>query len=359
MSFYRDQGVLVTGHTGFKGSWLSLWLAHLGARVSGLSLPPTVDSLFHQAGVERQVESFFGDLRVPHFPLEVLERTRPRIVFHLAAQAVVTSGYRDPLETYATNVMGTVHLLEAVRRVESVQVVVVVTSDKCYENREWEWPYRETDRLGGRDPYSASKACAELVAASYRDSFFGPGSRVRLATARAGNVIGGGDFGPDRLLPDVVRAVRSGVPVSIRAPGAVRPWQHVFSPLEGYLALAERLAGEKGDDFAEAWNFGPSEELSVTVLEVLEMVRDRWPQVAWTLHPSPLKEARQLQVSSAKARARLGWRNRIDVPRAVDLAVAWYRNWLARPQEAVHHTLSQLEDYLRGDMKDRRTAAAK
>ncbi|MBI3928840.1 MAG: CDP-glucose 4,6-dehydratase [Armatimonadetes bacterium] len=345
---YRDRTVLVTGHTGFKGAWLALWLKELGARVAGLSLPevPGDPSFFRDARIADVVESHPGDLRDGRFARFVLERVRPEIVFHLAAQAVVSSSYRDPVETFAVNVMGTAHLLEAVRQVDSVQVVVAVTSDKCYDNREWDWAYREVDPLGGRDPYSASKACQELVTSAYRSSFFAPEGRVRVATARAGNVIGGGDWAEHRLVPDLARATSSGRPAELRSPNSVRPWQHVFGPLEGYLTLGARLSSE-GDAYAQAWNFGPPEEPTVTVLELARMIADRWPEVSWELSSSPMPEARQLRVSSSKARARLAWRSRPSLEEGVRLTVDWYRAYAGNPAGIAEFTRQQLRRHLK------------
>jgi len=351
-SVWRGRRVLVTGHTGFKGGWLSLWLQHLGAELSGCALPPeTTPNLYEVARVADGMASVLGDVRDAGFVREVVAAHRPEVVFHLAAQARVLDGFRAPAETYMTNVMGTVNVLEAVRAVDSVRSVVVVTSDKCYENREWPWGYRERDALGGFDPYSSSKACAEVATAAWRSSFFAEaasgGLETAVASARAGNVVGGGDWSPDRLLPDLVRAAESGEAPGLRHPDAVRPWQHVLDPLNGYLVLAERLLAN-GRDFAEAWNFGPAEDGTLSVRDVAAKVIAAWegtrpwvPTGGATPH-----EARTLRLDSSKARSRLGWRPRWPVEEGIDRAVAWYRAHL-RGAEMRKHTLEQIEAFVR------------
>lgn len=327
-SNWRGRKVLVTGHTGFKGGWLSLWLKSLGAEVVGFALDPAPGpNLFAAADVGAAMRSVIGDLRDPAPIAQLVADSRPEVIFHLAAQPLVRASYRDPLATYATNVMGTVHLLEAVRRVEGVRAVVLATTDKCYENREWVWPYRESDRLGGRDPYASSKACAELAASAYRESFFADAG-IRIATVRAGNVIGGGDWAEDRLIPDLMRGAREGERVPIRAPRAIRPWQHVLDPLAGYLLLAERLCSADGEHFAEAWNFGPAPEDSQPVEWVVEQLAERWDQVGFKRddrgdHPH---EAKVLKLDSAKAIGRLGWRPRLSLDTALDWVADWYRS---------------------------------
>jgi CDP-glucose 4,6-dehydratase len=321
--FWKDKRVLLTGHTGFKGSWLALWLQQLGARVTGLALPvPTEPAMFEAAGVAKGMTSLLGDIREIGTVDAAVAAHRPEIVLHLAAQALVRASYADPVGTYGTNVMGTVHVLDAVRRAGGARVVLVVTSDKCYRNREWPWGYRESDEVGGRDPYSNSKSCAELVTEAYRSSFRG----AALATARAGNVIGGGDWAAERLVPDAIRAAVAGVPLRLRSPDAVRPWQHVLEPLGGYLLLAERL-WEDGDAVAEAWNFGPAEDETRTVAWIADAVSRRWKgATAWRREEGAQPhEAHVLRLDCAKARARLGWTPRIDVERALDWTVAWYR----------------------------------
>lgn len=336
-TFWQQRRVFVTGHTGFKGSWLALWLERLGARVTGYSLPePTSDpSLFELARVaEGMTASLAGDVRDLDSLSRALNGARPEVVIHMAAQSLVRRSYQDPAGTYATNVMGTVNLLEAARRAEGLRAVLVVTTDKCYENREWVWGYRETDRLGGRDPYSNSKACAELVTDAYRRSFFGAeeSNAAAVASARAGNVIGGGDWAEDRLLPDIFRAAAEGREVQIRNPDAVRPWQHVLEPLSGYLLLAENLCGERRAEFAEGWNFGPSDEDARPVSWVVGRIAERWGDaLRWSRdagahHPH---EARSLRLDCSKSRELLRWRPRWTIERALDATVEWYRSQAA------------------------------
>ena len=328
--FWNGRTVFVTGHTGFKGGWLCLWLERLGARVVGYSLPPpTRPSLFEAADVGRGIDSIEGDVRDASRLAEALARARPEVVFHLAAQAIVRTGYDEPVETYATNVMGTCHLLEAVRRTPGVEAVVVVTSDKCYADT-GRTAHAEDDPMGGHDPYSSSKGCAELVTAAYRLSYLsaegGDEATVPVASARAGNVIGGGDWGDHRLVPDVVRAVAAGQPVRLRSPRAVRPWQHVVNPLSGYLLLAEELC-RRGGEVAEGWNFGPTEEDCREVAWLIGRVVDRWGDGAsWRSEPHPgFHETSFLMLDCAKARRRLGWRPPVDLRTAVDWLVDWYK----------------------------------
>ena len=343
-TFWRDRRVLVTGHTGFKGAWLSLWLSRLGARVTGLALAPeTSPSLFTLAGLAGRVDSRLGDIRSRAIVDAVVAESQPEVVFHLAAQALVRRSYTDPVATYETNVMGTAHVLEAARHAEALRAVVVVTSDKCYENREWWWPYREDDALGGHDPYSSSKGCAELVTAAWRRSYFGgPASPAGVASARAGNVIGGGDWAEDRLVPDCVRAFATGTPVVIRRPAAVRPWQHVLEPLLGYVLLAERLA-ESPATFAEAWNLGPSVDDAQPVSWVVDRLVQFWGGSARWEHDAGEQphEAALLQVDASKARARLGWTPRLRLEQGVRWTVDWYRRQQAG-EDAAALTLEQI-----------------
>lgn len=344
--FWRAKRVLVTGHTGFKGSWLCCWLTRLGADVTGLAQPPENEpSLFTLGRVAHGMRSIFGDIREPAVVERAFAESRPEIVLHLAAQSLVRRGYREPVETYATNVMGTVHVLEAARRCDATRAAVVVTSDKCYENREWPWAYREHEALGGHDPYSSSKACAELVAAAYRSSFGDDG--LYIASARAGNVVGGGDWAEDRLIPDLVRGVSRGETARIRAPHAIRPWQHVLEPLAGYLLLAEGLIKE-GPRVAEAWNFGPEERDTRTVGWLVEALAARWGDAfAWSQDEvTGPHEATTLKVDSAKARLRLGWRPRLPLTEALDWLVDWYRNQLAGA-DAAALTNAQIDAYQR------------
>ncbi len=345
---FAGKNVLVTGHTGFKGSWLSLWLHDLGARVSGLALAPdTQPSLFEQLGLARLIDSRLADVRDAALVEKILSETKPEIIFHLAAQPLVRLSYDQPAETFAVNVQGTANLLDAVRRAPSVRVVVVITTDKCYENREADYAYREDDRLGGRDPYSASKACAELVVASYRDSFFKKDSRVSLSSARAGNVIGGGDWAKDRLLPDCMRALAAGKPVTVRNPRSVRPWQHVLEPLSGYLTLAARQLVEP-EKFAEAWNFGPAPQDARTTAQIAELAVRGWGSGRWSsadADPSAPHEAGLLKLDSSKARARLSWTPAYGADQAVAKTVAWHLAAAAPGFDALAFTRRQIEEY--------------
>jgi CDP-glucose 4,6-dehydratase len=323
-AFWRSKRVLLTGHTGFKGAWLALWLHELGARVTGYSLnPPSTPSLFGTARLGELVDSRIADIRDLSHLAAVTRKAEPEVVFHLAAQSLVRPSYDDPVETFSTNVMGTVNLLEAVRHCPGVKAVVVVTSDKCYENRNLARGYVEGDPLGGHDPYSSSKACAEIVTAAYRRSFFDRGAAI--ASARAGNVIGGGDWAKDRLLPDMVRAFGAGQAVRVRNPDATRPWQHVLDPLAGYLGLAERLVAD-GAAFDGAWNFGPESANTVTVAAVVEQVVRKWGGNArWEREGAPQPhEAKMLALDAAHARTALGWSPRLALGDAVDWTVDWY-----------------------------------
>jgi CDP-glucose 4,6-dehydratase len=329
--FWKGKQVLVTGHTGFKGSWLALWLQALGAEVIGYSLPPpTQPSLFELAQVASGITSITGDIRDFEFLKKVISERNPEVVIHLAAQSVVRHSYENPLETYSTNVMGTVNLLEAIRQLQLPCVVVTITSDKCYENKNWVWGYRENEPLGGHDPYSSSKACAELVAAAFRESYFrGDGSArppVMVASGRAGNVIGGGDWTQDQLVPDIMRAFVSERPVRIRNPHAVRPWQFVLEPLRGYLLLAEHLWNH-GLKYAEGWNFGPYEEDAQPVSWIVQNISTLWGNGArWEMDQGiHLHEDHILKLDISKARSRLGWSPKIRLDRAVEWVVEWYR----------------------------------
>jgi CDP-glucose 4,6-dehydratase len=345
-AFWRGRRVLVTGHTGFKGSWLAVWLRRLEADVCGFALPPPTDpSLFVAAAVADGITSVTGDVRGPQHLSRVIEEHGSEIVFHLAAQSLVRDSYRDPVETYATNVMGTVHALEAVRRAGTVKAALIVTSDKCYQNPDVDRAFREGDPLGGRDPYSSSKACAELVVQAYRDSFFArPGERPRVASLRAGNIIGGGDWAKDRLVPDAVRAFQGGRPLLVRSPRSVRAWYHVLDALGGYLLLAERLWREDGH--AAAWNFGPADEGTRPVDFVADRLAALWGDGAsWGAdegaHPP---EAARLRLDSGKARALLGWAPKLDLDRALEWTVEWYRSCNAGA-DARRLAESQLDRY--------------
>lgn len=323
---YRGKRVLITGHTGFKGSWLALWLKELGADITGIALPPE-SRPNHWDLLRLTTHDHLVDIRDPEAVKRVFLTTKPEIVFHLAAQPLVRRSYREPLATWSTNVMGTTHVLEACRLTSSVRAIVAITTDKCYENREWPWGYRENDRLGGQDPYSASKAGAELVADSYRRSFFNLENAPLLATARAGNVIGGGDWSEDRLIPDLVRALVQGQSLEIRSPLATRPWQHVLESLSGYLLLGQRLL-QGNKSFAEAWNFGPELEGNRSVSEVLGKLNVHWPSLCWqvTDRPHP-HETTLLYLDSAKARSKLHWQPVWKFDAALDKTAAWYRDW--------------------------------
>lgn len=333
--FWRGKRVFVTGHTGFKGSWLSLWLQDLGAHVTGYALkPPTDPSLFEIARVAQGMNSIEGDIRHLELLRDAMRAAQPEIVIHMAAQPLVRYSYQHPVETYETNVMGTVNVLEAVRTTSTVRAVVNITTDKCYENREWVWGYRESDPMGGYDPYSSSKGCAELVSAAYRSSYFNPAEyskhRVAVATVRAGNVIGGGDWAADRLVPDVLAAFAQGKPVAIRSPQAIRPWQHVLEPLRGYLMLAERLV-DAGSAYAEAWNFGPADEDARSVGWIVQHLASLWGEgasveIAEGNHPH---EAGYLKLDISKVRARLDWAPKWPLGVALAKIVDWHREYLA------------------------------
>jgi len=350
IEFWRGKKVFLTGHTGFKGSWLSLWLQQLGAEVTGYALqPPTNPSLFEVANIAQGMTSIIGDIRDAETLSKAMRDAAPDIVIHMAAQPLVRYSYVNPVETYSTNVMGTVHLLEAVRQTPSVRAVVNVTSDKCYDNKEWVWGYRENEAMGGFDPYSNSKGCAELVTSAYRNSFFNPekyaNHRVALASCRAGNVIGGGDWADDRLIPDILRAISDNKPVVIRSPHAIRPWQHVLEPLSGYLLLAEKLYTQ-GIAYAEGWNFGPADEDAKPVQWIVEQLTQAWGKGAsWQLdggeHPH---EAHYLKLDCSKAKMRLNWQPRWHLGRTLEMIVAWQQAWLAK-QDMHSFTLKQIEQY--------------
>ncbi|QPF93899.1 CDP-glucose 4,6-dehydratase [Bradyrhizobium genosp. B] len=354
--FWRGRNVLVTGHTGFKGSWLSLWLYAMKARVSGFALdPPTSPSLFERAHVADIVDDARGDVRDIEALSHALAKSRPDVVFHLAAQSVLRESYVDPIGTVSTNVMGTLNVLEAVRQFnlkakaersgDGVRSLVIVTSDKCYENREWVWGYRENEAMGGHDPYSTSKGCAELLMTSYNRSFAEPAA----ASARAGNVIGGGDWAKDRIVPDAVRAFAIGRALEVRRPRAIRPWQHVLEPLSGYLLLAEALSG-KGVAVAEGWNFGPGPESEQPVESLVDTLAAIWGDGAQWLHTGgdELHEATFLKLDSSKARTTLGWRPRLGFRDALKLTADWYKADLERPASSMQEfTLGQIRDYCR------------
>ncbi|MCH7225723.1 CDP-glucose 4,6-dehydratase [Verrucomicrobiaceae bacterium E54] len=345
---WNGKRVFLTGHTGFKGGWLSLWLSRMGAEVHGFALDPLRSpSLCEVAGVAAaQASDVRADLADLPALTTAMTRARPDVLFHLAAQPLVRESYLRPLETFQTNVMGTLHVLEAARGIDSIRAIVVVTTDKVYHNREWEHPYREVDRLGGRDPYSASKAAAELATDAYRASFFSAAGAARVSTARAGNVIGGGDWSDDRLVPGCLEAFEAGETVKLRNPDAVRPWQHVLDPLHGYLLLAERMM-EGAGGFVESWNFGPEDGNGARVGEVAAMIAEIWGEGASVLADPGRDEPHEaglLKLDSSKARSRLGWRPRWGLRKSLEKTVEWHRAFLAgEDMSAV--TLRQIEDF--------------
>jgi len=350
-TFWQGKRVFLTGHTGFKGGWLALWLEEMGAEVRGYALPaPTEPSLFDAAKVSHGLFSEEGDIRDFLHLRESMAKFKPEIVFHMAAQPLVRLSYDDPIETYSTNVMGTVYLLEAIKQVGGVKAVVNITSDKCYENREWVWGYREDEAMGGYDPYSNSKGCAELVASAYRNSFFHKHEYakhgVALASVRAGNVIGGGDWAKDRLIPDILRSFEHDEAVVIRNPNAIRPWQHVLEPLSGYLLIAQRLY-QDGAEFAEGWNFGPNENDAKPVQFIVEKMVEQWGSGArWQLdgsdHPH---EANYLKLDCSKAKMRLNWQPRWDLVTTLGRIISWHQAWLAG-DDMREYSLQEIRDYM-------------
>ncbi len=344
-AFWRGRRVLLTGHTGFKGAWLALWLQSLGARVTGLSLgAPTKPCLYELARVGEEMDDIQGDVRSPEALAGAVAGAQPEIVIHMAAQALVRRSFVEPRETYETNVMGTVNVLDAVRLNGDVRVLVNVTSDKCYENREWVWGYREDEPMGGHDPYSNSKGCAELVTDAFRRSFFFDSDSTRVGSARAGNVIGGGDWGEDRLVPDIMRAALAGETLRVRNPNSIRPWQHVLNPLAGYLVLAQALW--QSQEYATGWNFGPADEDARAVGWIVQRMSTLWPGGLRFIHdegPHP-HEAGYLKLDSSRARARLGWRPLWGLSRGLDAVVDWYRR-LREDGDMRAVTLEQIEDF--------------
>lgn len=350
--FWRGRRVFLTGHTGFKGGWLAAWLIEMGAEVLGYALPPdTKPSFFELCGLKRRIRSVLGDIRDTSRLARAMRSFRPETIFHLAAQPLVRRSYRKPLETFAVNVLGTLHVLEAARQVPRARAVVVVTSDKCYENPGGRRPFREIDPLGGSDPYSASKACAELVTIAYQKAFFVE-SKIGVATVRAGNVIGGGDWAKDRIVPDAVRAFSRSRTLEVRNPNAVRPWQHVLDPLGGYLALAERLHGGVAE-WSGAWNFGPSDRSAVTVGELVERLGKLWDGgSSWRAKAQPRapREATELRLDSSKARRLLGWRPRWELAAALRMTADWYQKALRNPAGLYDLTRWQIRQH--GGLRD-------
>jgi CDP-glucose 4,6-dehydratase len=344
-NFWSDRSVFMTGHTGFKGGWLSFWLSQMGAKVYGYSLgPPTTPNFFTVCNLENHLESStIGNILDFHHLHSALDQTSPEVVFHLAAQPLVRESYSYPIATFETNVIGTANVMEACRSVPSIKAIVNVTTDKCYENKEWSWPYRENDRLGGRDPYSASKACSEITAAAYRDSFLAK-ANIHLASVRAGNVIGGGDWAADRLIPDFLHALDIGEILTIRSPNAVRPWQHVLEPLSGYLMLAEKLY-TKGNAFAEAWNFGPDDDDAKSVSWIVNQLCDRTPGAKWqTDNAQQPHEAGMLKLDSSKAKTKLGWNPRWNLEMALNKTLEWHHAW-RKGDDMAAFTNAQIQAY--------------
>ena len=347
---YRGQKVFITGHTGFKGSWLCLLLHKLGADVYGYALePPTNPSLFVEAKIENLIHSTIGDIRDYNFLLKTIQQVQPEIIIHMAAQPLVRESYKNPRETYEINVMGTVNLLDAIRQVSSVKAVVNVTTDKCYENLEWHWGYRENEPMGGYDPYSNSKGCSELVTSSFRNSFFNPKEfhkhAVALASARAGNVIGGGDWADDRLIPDFMRSIMNGEKVKIRSPFAIRPWQHVLEPLNGYLTLAAKLYTE-GTNYAQAWNFGPNDSDARNVEWITRTLCELWEEGAsYEIDKSPQPhEAHYLKLDCSKAKAELEWESRWDIYKTLQSIVEWNKAFI-KTEDIREVCMNQINQY--------------
>ena len=348
--FWQGKKVFLTGHTGFKGSWLSIWLSSLGANVKGYALKPNSSpSLFEEAKVEKMIDSYYGDIRDFKSVQEVMEEFNPDILIHMAAQPLVRYSYAEPIETYEVNVMGSVNVLEAARGCKNLKAIVNITTDKCYENEELDIKYSEDSPLGGHDPYSSSKACAELVASSYKRSFL-QHNQVGLATARAGNVIGGGDWAQDRLIPDILRSFEQKIPVLIRYPKSIRPWQHVLEPLSGYLILAQKLYYES-DKFSEGWNFGPREEDAKSVEWILDKMTSKWPYSSWKLDEkfNP-HEAGYLKLDISKADTLLGWQPTWDIDCALEKVIEWHQAWLNN-QDMHLFCLSEINEYTE-DMKN-------
>jgi len=351
-AFWQGKRVFITGHTGFKGGWLSLWLQEMGAIVKGYSLSaPTTPSLFEEAKVWAGMNTEEGDIRDFAHLRQSMYEFKPEIVFHMAAQPLVRLSYHQPMETYSTNVMGTVYLLEAVKQIGGVKAVVNITSDKCYENREWVWGYREEEPMGGYDPYSNSKGCAELVASAYRQSFFNKEKYAQhscaLASVRAGNVIGGGDWAEDRLIPDMLKAFSQDLSVEIRSPHAIRPWQHVLEPLSGYIAIAEKLYTD-GPDYAEGWNFGPKDEDAKPVEWIVNRLSEYWGNGAQSHlsageHPH---EAHYLKLDCSKAKMRLNWQPVWDLDTTLEKIVAWQKAWLAK-EDMHQYTINEIKQYMK------------
>jgi CDP-glucose 4,6-dehydratase len=349
--FWQGKKVFISGHTGFKGSWLSMWLNYLGAEVYGYSLPAINEyNLFDIAEVEKITKSYIGDIRNLEFLKQSFRECKPEIVFHLAAQPIVRKSYKIPIDTFSTNIMGTANILEAIRDFDSVKSVVIITSDKCYKNNEWLWGYRESDPLGGHDPYSSSKACAELITSSYRDSFFNINNSdahaAKIASSRAGNVIGGGDWADDRLIPDIIRSIQKNNVLMIRNPNAIRPWQHVLEPLSGYMLLAEKLYAQD-ISFTEAWNFGPTESNIRSVSSLIELFSELWGKkfnYIFESHLNSSHEAIQLKLDSSKANFSLNWKPKWDFEETIKRSVLWYKAFMSK-DNMYAYSINEIQDY--------------
>lgn len=341
----RGKKVLVTGHTGFTGSWACLWLRSIGCEVSGLALPPeTSPAMFDAVGLASEIPAVIADIADPQIVLEAVGRFAPELILHLAAQPLVRRSYADPARTFMVNAQGTAHVLEAARHCKSVKGVVCITTDKVYRNNEWVWPYREDDPLGGKDPYSASKSAAEMVIQSFAASYpWQQGSGPAIAIARGGNIVGGGDWSEDRLIPDFVRAVTGGGTLTLRYPDATRPWQHVLALVHGYLLLLAGLVSDSPEKYAQAWNLGPSDPREYTVRQVLELMAGQWTSPSLNYLDNPLAEARALALDSSKAKHLLGWVSPWNTERVIAETSAWYRDFQRDPTRAREHTLAQIE----------------
>jgi CDP-glucose 4,6-dehydratase len=343
-ALYKGRRVLVTGHTGFTGSWLTSWLLSLGAEVSGIGLKPSTDpSLFDTLALEGRIDGHIADIRDLAGMRSIIGKAAPEIIFHLAAQPLVSVGYDDPVDTFATNVLGTANILQVATEVPSAKAVVCVTTDKVYHNEEWVWGYRETDRLGGKDPYSASKAAAEIVASAYQQTVSQRGNGVAIATARGGNIIGGGDFSRDRIVPDFVRAVQAGVPLRLRNPSATRPWQHVLALCHGYLLLASRLLDDKSA--AQGWNFGPRDDGNRTVQQLVDGLTNAWRSHGVEYQEGSFKEGHFLHLDSSKAAAQLGWQPVLSFDETVRWTAEWYASFVSNAASAPAITDEQLSRY--------------
>tara|TARA_Y100000590_G_scaffold470606_1_gene666845 strand:+ start:9032 stop:10096 length:1065 start_codon:yes stop_codon:yes gene_type:complete len=349
-NFWSNKNVLITGHTGFIGSWLCMFLKRLGAKVSGYALqPPTKPSIFELTDISNSINSIIGDIRDYNDIVKIVNNIHPEIVFHLAAQPLVRESYKNPIDTYSTNILGTLNILEALRYNNSIKAIINFTTDKCYENKEWKRGYTENDRLGGIDPYSSSKACSELVTHAYRQSFFNhEKNKVGIATVRAGNVIGGGDWAKNRLIPDCIRAFSKNEKLLIRYPNAIRPWQHVFEPISGCLLLAENLYNNV-DRFSDAWNFGPDHNESFDVSWVVNYITDLWGgDASWEIDKSKKHhEANNLILDSSKSHNQLGWLPRWDIKTALEYTIKWYQISVNNPTQAINHSNEQISNYLR------------